>query len=338
MANRPRVDPVVWQPPPYPDRARQPSGAQPFPPLALLPLGAHGPEDVVVDAEGRLITGVEDGRILRVRPDSGEIEVLADTGGRPLGLEMLPDGDVLICDSHRGLLRLGVGTGDLELLVAGIDRTPLRFCSNVVAAPDGTLYFTDSTMRFRFEYWRAAILEARATGRLFRRAPDGQVEVLLEGLHFANGVVLAPDGQSLVVAETGGYRLTRYWLAGPRAGTTEPLIDNLPGFPDNLSLSDDGQIWVAIVTPRDRTVDWLHRAHPLRRKVVWALPQRLQPDPVETAWVMKIGFDGRIAADLQASGIGYRSVTGQAEHDGKLYLGSIAESSLAVLDLAAVRV
>lgn len=334
MARRPRIDPVVWRPPPLPERARRTSGADPFPPLDLLPLGGSGPEDVVVDADGWLLTGLENGRILRVDPGGSEVRVVGDTGGRPLGLEALPDGSVLVCDSHRGLLRLDPTTGHMLTLVDRIDGRPLRFCSNAVAAADGTIYFTESTSRFGFDHWRAAILEHRGTGGLFRRSPGGQVEVLLDGLQFANGVVLSPDGDSVVVAETGSYQLIRYWLTGERAGTTDLVIDNLPGFPDNLALSSDGHIWVAMPNPRDRALDWLHRSHPAFRKAVWALPQRLQPDAIATVWVMGISFDGAVVRDLQAPGERYRMVTGMAEHDGRLYLASITEPHLAVLDLS----
>ena len=336
MAVRPRIDPVVWRPPPLAPRARQTSGPDPLPPLDLLPLDAHAPEDVVIAPDGSVITGVEGGRILRVTPRTGAVEQIGDTGGRPLGLEALPDGDVLICDSHRGLLQLDVSSGEIETLVDQVDGVPLRFCSNAAAAEDGTIYFTDSTTRFGFEHWRAAVLEATATGRLLRRTPDGQVDVLLDGLRFANGVVLAPDGHSVVVAELAAYRLTRVWVAGRDAGASATIAE-LPGFPDNLSLSSDGHIWVAIVNPRDRVLDWLHRSHPLFRKAVWALPQRLLPDVTPTLWVMEVAFDGRVVRDLQTPGERYHMVTGLAEHEGALYLASLAESALAVLDLAPVR-
>jgi sugar lactone lactonase YvrE len=285
----------------------------------VLGLPGYGPEDVVVDGRGRLLTGVEDGRILRVDPGREAVEVVGDTRGRPLGLEMLPDDSVLICDSHRGLLRLDPDTGAVAVLVEHVGGQPLRFCSNAVAAPDGTVYFTESTSRYRFEHWRAAI--------------DGDVDVLLGGLQFANGVVLAPDGASLVVAETGGYRLTRFRLEGPQAGRSEVLRDNLPGFPDNLSLGVDGSIWVAMANPRNPLLDWLHGKPPLLRRLLWSLPERLQPDVAPTVWVMAVSFDGDIVRDLQARDARYGMVTGVVEHDGRLYLASIRQRGLAVLDL-----
>ena len=67
-------------------------------------MNGRGPEDVAVTADGELLTGVEDGRILRLSPDGRRIEVVADTGGRPLGIEVVPDGRLVVCDAYRGLL------------------------------------------------------------------------------------------------------------------------------------------------------------------------------------------------------------------------------------------
>ena len=330
--SRPPIRPVVWRPPPPSLRARAGTGRDPFPALSLLPLPGLGPEDVAVDAAGRLLTGLVDGRVLRVTA-GGDVETLGDTGGRPLGLEVLPDGRVLVCDSHRGLLRLDPATGTFETLVREVEGVPLRFCSNAVAASDGTVYFTDSTRRFGFEHYRGDVLEHSSTGRLFRLATDGTVEPLLDHLDFANGVALAADESFLVVAETTAYRLTRYWLTGPEAGRSEAWVDNLAGFPDNVSRGPSGLVWVAMPNPRDARLDALLPRAPWLRKVVWAVPERIQPQPVRTLWVIGVDTEGRIVRDFQVPGDRYAFATGVVEHDGRLYVGSIAERALAVLDL-----
>ena len=99
----PPLRPVVWQPPAAPTRAKARSGPLPLPPVRRLEVDGTGPEDVVVDEAGRVVTGVDDGRVLRVGPD-GRVEVVADTGGRPLGIELLGDDRLLVCDARRGLL------------------------------------------------------------------------------------------------------------------------------------------------------------------------------------------------------------------------------------------
>lgn len=296
----------------------------------LLPVGAVGPEDVVVDADGGVVTGVDDGRILRLR--DGRTEVLADTGGRPLGIELADDGALVVCDAHRGLLRVEPGTGRVTTLVSEVDGRRLLLCDNAAVAADGRVYFSDSSQRFGLAHWRADLLEHSGTGRLLRWSPGGGVEVLLDGLQFANGVALASDESFVAVAETGSYQVTRLWLTGPDAGRREILIGNLPGFPDNLSTGADGRIWIAIASPRNQLLDWAHARNPWVRKAVWAMPSRLQPQPQRTAWVMAVDAEGRVVCDVQRSGPGYHMVTGVREHGSKLYLGSLVERAVAVVD------
>jgi sugar lactone lactonase YvrE len=329
---KPRIAPVRWTPPPAPPRAKRKSGPEPVAPPRLVPLPGHGPEDVVVDAEGRLLTGLYDGRIVRVDPATGGTETVATASGRPLGLEALPDGRLLVCAGHAGLLRVDPATGAVEPLVTQIDGAPLTFCSNAVAAPDGTVYFTESTRRYGFDHWRADIYEHTATGRLFRLDQDGTVTTLLDGLAFANGVALAADGTYLVVAQTGAYELTRYHLTGPRAGTAEPWAANLPGSPDNISRGPSGLVWAALPSPRDPRLDWLLPRAPWLRKAAYRVPDALVK-PLRTCWVVGLDTDGRIVRDLQVPGDRWAFATGVAEHDGRLYVASIAESSIAVLDL-----
>jgi len=321
-----RIEPKRWTPPPAPPRAKRATGDDPFPPMHLIPLPGEGPEDVVADASGRLLTGLLDGRIVRVDPASSSTEIVGVVDGRPLGLELLPDGRVLVCTSPGGLLRLDPETGDVETLVGG-----LTFASNAVAAADGTVYFSESTTRYAFDQWRLDVLEHSATGRVFRVDLDGTVETIADGLRFANGVALAADESYLVVAETAGYSLQRLWLTGPRQGAIEPWVTNLPGFPDNISRGPGDLVWVAMPNARNAVLDWALPRSPWIRKATNALPERLQPQPKRTVWVLGVSPDGEVVRDYQAPGERWAFATGVVEHEGRLYMASIAESSLAML-------
>lgn len=301
--------------------------------MRRVQLPAAGPEDVVLDAEGRLLTGVQDGRILRIEVPSGSVETIADTGGRPLGLEVCADGSILVCDSRRGLLRVDPASAAVEVLVASVDDGPLNFASNVVADDDGTIYFSASTRRFDLEHYLGDMLEHSGTGRLFRRDPAGKVETLLDGLDFANGVVLAPDRSCVLVAQTGRYCVTRYWLTGPKTGTSDTLIDNLPGFPDNMALGSDGLVWISLPTARNPLLDRLLPLPGFLRQLVWLLPAAVQPKPEKIIWVLGVSFDGEIVHDMQGPGTDYSMVTSVFERDGTIYVGSLHEEAVAVLDL-----
>ncbi|HYS39341.1 MAG TPA: SMP-30/gluconolactonase/LRE family protein [Pseudonocardiaceae bacterium] len=329
---RPMIAPVVWTPPSVPPRATEQVSKPPMPDPDLIAINSVGPEDVVLDEDGNVFTGVADGRILRLTPE-GVVTTVADTGGRPLGVELAGDGRLVICDAHRGLLRVDPALGTVETLVDTIDGTRMRLCDNSAVGPDGSIYFSDSSRRFGLDHWQADLLEHSGTGRLLCRTPNGKVEVLADGLQFANGVALSTDGSFVAVAETGAYRISRVWLTGPKAGQHDVLIDNLPGFPDNISTGTDGRLWVAIASPRNPVLDWAHARSPLLRKAIWAMPHQWQPKPKRTAWVLAVDATGKIVADLQSGGDRYHLVTGVREHNGKLYLGSLAEQSVAVLAL-----
>src|SRR5690349_4421578 len=92
--------------------------------------GGTGPEDVVVDPDGRVISGADDGRIWRWSDESTPPELVADTGGRPLGIEIDPrDGSLVVCDARRGLLRVTDG-GAVAVLTDQAAGTPIVFCNN----------------------------------------------------------------------------------------------------------------------------------------------------------------------------------------------------------------
>jgi len=299
----------------------------------VIPVSGRGAEDVVLDGDGRLVTGVEDGRILRISNEGRQIELVADTGGRPLGIELLPDGALLVCDARRGLLRVDPDGGAIDVLAYEVDGWPMLFCNNAAVARDGTVYFTDSSRRFGIDHWRAEMIEHSGTGRLLRRDPSGAVTVIMDGLEFANGVALAADESFVAVAESGAYQVRRLWLSGPSAGSADVLLPNLPAVPDNLSTGSDGLIWIALPSHRPAALDWLHAKPPILRKIAWTLPQRLQPRESRVVWVMAVDNDGRVVHDLQGPGHGFHLVTGVRERAGRVYLGSLVEPAVAVLDL-----
>jgi sugar lactone lactonase YvrE len=286
-------------------------------------IGGRGPEDVVADARGRVLTGVEDGRILRLDgltdPEAVRVETLADTGGRPLGLELLPDGGLLVCDAERGLLRVDLADGTVRVLAA---------------LSDGSAYFTVFSLRYSIDQWIGDIVEHTGTGRLLRLAPGADSpEVLLDGLQFANGLASSADESFLVVAETGARRLTRYWLTGPKAGRGECFVDDLPGMPDNLWRGGpDGPIWVALAGPRVAPLELLHQASPAVRQAAARVAVHMPFRPTGTIGAMAFDDDGAVVHHLAARGSSYRMATSVCEAAGHLVLGSVWERGIALCE------
>ncbi|MBI2243931.1 MAG: SMP-30/gluconolactonase/LRE family protein, partial [Nocardioides sp.] len=159
------------------------------------------------------------------------------------------------------------------------------------------------------------------------------VEVVLDGLAFANGVALAADESYVAVAETGARTVVRWWLTGERAGTRDLLTSDLPGYPDNIARGSDGLVWVSIASPTDLVVERLQRAPLPLRKAVTKIPERLQPKPKRTIRAQAFDDAGRLVHDIDLPGTAYHMVTGVREHDGRLWLGSLHEPAVAVVDI-----
>jgi sugar lactone lactonase YvrE len=306
--------------------------------LTRVPVPGPGAEDVVVVTHGRdegaVFTGTEDGNIFRVSHDGRRIDRVAHTGGRPLGLEIEPDGRLLVCDARRGVLRVDTATGSVEPVVDRVAGRPMAFCNNAAVASDGTIWFSDSSTRFGIDRWKDDLVQNTRTGRLLRLTGDGAVEIVLEGLAFANGVALSAAEDYVAVAETAARTVVRHWLTGERAGQRDHLVQDLPGYPDNIARGSDGLIWVTIASPTDPVLERLQQGPMWVRRQVTRIPARLQPKPKRTVRVQAYADDGALVHDCRVDTDDFHMVTGVREHDGRVWLGSLHEPAVAVLELS----
>jgi sugar lactone lactonase YvrE len=293
MWARSPIAPVAWSPTPEAPWMPLVVG-----PVTLMPLdGATGGEDVAPLGGRALVTGVADGRLLSW--DGERWTELARTGGRPLGIAPASDGGLWVADGHLGLLHVDAA-GVIQVRAASAGGAPLRLADDVDEAPNGTVWLSDASARFDLPEWKLDVLEGTCTGRLISVAPgatEGQVR--LDGLCFANGVAVAPDGSYVLVAETSRYRVRRLWLSGARAGQHELLVEGLPGFPDGVSVDVDGNAWVALASSRRAIVDAL-APWPAARAVLASLPEALLPQPARVLRVAVVSPDGRIRGVLVA--------------------------------------
>jgi sugar lactone lactonase YvrE len=297
----------------------------------LLPVGGTAPEDVLVDLEGRVYTGLADGRIVRTDGRGTAVRTVATLPGRPLGLEFLGPDELVVCASDAGLFAVALNGGGVRTLTDRVGGRRLLACNNAAVAADGTVYFTDSSTRYRVPQWRTDLVRRTATGRLLRRSPDGEVTELLGGLEFANGVALAADGSYVAVAETGTCRLHRVWLTGARAGRSELFVDALDGYPDNLALGSDGLIWVALPSPRTALLTRVQRLPTAARAIVGAVPDRLSPRPSGVVSAVAVDDDGRVVHQMRGEIDGFRMLTGVREAGGVLWFGSLGGAVLATV-------
>ena len=329
------IVPAAWTPPSAPTLTGQYQQNNNLAPVQKFSLGdGHKPEDVALDADGKIYAGFEDGRIIMLQPDGTQPRVFANTGGRPLGLIFDRDGNLIIADAIKGLLSVNKA-GEVKVLATEAGGQKFGCLNDLDVAADGTIYFSEASRRFPMSKFTYDLLEHQPNGRLLALDPEThEVRTVFQGLYFANGVAVSADQAFVLVVETGKYRVRRVWLKEPKLGQDDVFIDNLPGFPDGISSNGHDRFWLALVTPRQELFDHTLLPHPFLRKIVVRLPKFLQPAPQRYSFVLGLDQSGRVVQNLQnGSSDCFAQISNVVERNGALYFGSIGEDTIGRLPL-----
>jgi sugar lactone lactonase YvrE len=195
-------------------------------------------------------------------------------------------------DSKAPELRPGAGT---------VARRALVVCDNLEVSEDGRrIYFSEP-----FDYAGASVDDAvdeavalAPNGRLWRHDVDsGATRLIAEGFHFINGVLYdvhpgQPREDSVLVTQTSLFRLTRFNLRGPKAGSAEVVLDGITGMNDGMDRDSAGRIWLALFTERGSLLTWVH-AHAWLKPLFMRLPARLLLRRQRPTGVLVVSPDGR---------------------------------------------
>jgi ribose transport system permease protein len=293
------------------------------------------PEDMLVDDQNRVYTGTANGLIMRYFGHNyGDREVYARTGGQVRGLAWGADGRLLALvagvglvaiDDARAVHRLSDETN--RTLFRLRDDSRLTSPVNLTVGPDERVYFSEASYRHEVHSWINDSIEARPNGRILVYDPStGRTRTLINHLVYPSGVCVSHDGQSLLFAETWLCRISRFWLAGPNAGRTETVIDNLPVYPANISRAPTGY-WVAVVGARTPSFDLMASEKTARYRIVRSLPRDEWPTPNFNAGgaflLAENGEVRRMLWDPGGRGQNYSAVTSARQYGPYLYLAGI---------------
>lgn len=339
------IQPVAWAAPVAPGYQGVHAPNQRLARLNIIDLkGEVGPEHIALGKDGKLYTTVLSGNILRMNPDGSGQEVFANTGGRVLGFDFDAAGNLIAADAVKGLLSIAPD-GKVTVLadkVGGND--PIRYADAVVVAQNGKMYLSDASTRFAPKDWGGTfeasvldILEQASTGRVIEYDPATRsTRVVARGISFANGVALSQDEKHLFVNETGKYRVWKIAVdandldigqVNGRTGSqpssqARVLLDNLPGYPDNLMRGQGGKVWLGFAKPRGAAIDNM-AGKPWLRSLTLRLPRALWPIPQPYGHVIAFTDDGQVVADLQDPSGAYPETTAITETADRLYVQSL---------------
>ena len=339
------IAPVSWKAPAAPGYVGPHAVNQKLAGLKLIDLGGEeGPEHIVLARDGKLYTTVLSGNILRMNPDGSGREVFANTGGRVLGFDFDAAGNLIAADAVKGLLSISPDR-KITVLADQVGGDPIRYADAVVVARNGKIYLSDASTRFAPAQWGGTfeasvldIIEQASTGRILEYDPATRAtRVVAKGLSFANGVALSQDEKDLFVAETGKYRVwkiptdARELDIAQGGAPARLLLDNLPGYPDNLMRGLDGKIWMGLTKPRSPVVDGMAEK-PFLRSMTLRLPRAMWPVPKAYSHVIAFTEDGKVVADLQDPSGAYPETTAVTETADRLYVQSLHARGLGWMD------
>ena len=200
-------------------------------------------EGVVFDHAGNAyISDCINGNIYHVGAD-GQAKIWATTGA-PNGHKILADGTHLVCDgSQHAVLHLNKDGKIIGKASAECEGKPLRAPNDLTLDPKGGFYFTDP----------GGSDEKNPIGTVHYVDAKGKTHLVAQGLAFPNGIVLRPDGKSLLVAESKYNHILVYDVIAPGKLGEKKVFAQLPtktgdqidNQPDGICLDQDGSLYVA---------------------------------------------------------------------------------------------
>ncbi|KAK8716865.1 hypothetical protein V6N13_044158 [Hibiscus sabdariffa] len=291
-----------------------------------------GPEDIAYDSMSLVVyTGCHDGWIKRVRLNDSAVENWVNTYGRPLGLALGHNNEVIVADAYKGLLKIS-RDGEVELLTDEADGQKFKLTDGVDVADDGVIYFTDASYKYSLHEDSHDVFGGRPHGRFMSYDPVTlKTRVLVSQLYFANGVAVSPTQDYAIFCETVMRRCSKYYIKGNKQGQVEKFIDNLPGFPDNIKYDGDGHYWIALPVATSVPMD-LALKYPFIRKAMVVIQKytgRLYME--QNAGVLAVDLEGKPIAHYHDHKLSM--ITSGTKIGNRLYCGSVVHPHILSLDL-----
>jgi hypothetical protein len=207
--------------------------------------------------------------------------------------DLINERPIVYADNDTGAPELGPGRTS--------PKRPLIVCDNLEVSEDGQrIYFSEP-----FDYSGASVDDAldeaialAPNGRLWRYDVEMRTTRLIaEGFHFINGVLYdlhpgQPREESVLVTQTSLFRLTRFYLRGPKAGRNEVVLDGIIGLDDGMDRDATGRIWLALFSNRTALLTWVHE-HAWIKPLLMRVPARLLMALPQKTGVLVVSPDGR---------------------------------------------
>lgn len=337
------IKPEAWIPPTKPEFKNELALNEKLSDAQKIYLnGYYGAEEFVMDKNGNIFCGVHKGEtdfssgvILKISP-SDSVEEWLTTEKWVTGMQFDKEGDLIAMMNGVGLVRFNKDK-TMDILVSQTpDGMPIRMGTGLKIATDEKIYFANlsSTNETSVKYLNKIILEMKPTGGIYCYEPITKITTTISnGNYFGNGLEISEDENYILVSETSKYRIMKYWIKGEKIGQSEIFMDNLAGFPNNITRRENGNYWIGFTTKRNDQLDNIHPKTGMK-KIVYGLPSFIQPKAEQFGMVIEVSDSGKIIQALfDTKGKIVSEAGAIKEWNGYLYLGGDVVSYISKVKL-----
>jgi sugar lactone lactonase YvrE len=308
----------------------------------------HGPESFVWK-NGALYSTVENGFVKIVNDRIVKTITSGPPGcssvaecGRPLGIRHYKDEIFLSADCYKGLLEIDFDTGKIVTLLPGdtvVDGIKVNFLDDLDFIDAETIIISDASSTWDLTRFFNSMMELKGDGRVLKyNLKNKEISTLLSNLQFSNGIQIHLDKESVLIAETGGARITRYFFDGPKKGSHEYFVTNLPGLPDNIRVTNKGTYYIACAVPRIQghwsLIDWLAPYPSIRKLILQLTPESLgfrffAGTMANYGIFVEVDKNGKIIKSWHDPSGFTRMISQATDADDAIYVGSYSHDHLA---------
>jgi gluconolactonase len=217
-----------------------------------LATGLRWAEGPVWFGDGRylLLSDIPNNRILRWDETSGVTSEFRAPSNYANGLARDHQGRLLACEHGGRRVTRTEYDGSITVLADRFEGKRLNSPNDIVCAADGSVWFTDPTFGIS-GWWEGAPAEPERPHAVYRIAPDGRIDCMLDDLAAPNGLAFTPDGKQLYVVESRAQPSRLIWAydvgANGKLTNKRKHIDaDGAGALDGIAVDVEGNVWCGL--------------------------------------------------------------------------------------------
>lgn len=198
------------------------------------------------DGRYLLVSDIPNDRIVRWDETSGVVSDFRRPSNNANGLARDRQGRLLACEHLTRRVTRTEYDGSITVLADRWQGKRLNSPNDIVCARDGSIWFTDPSFGIS-GWWEGAPAEQEVPHAVYRIAPDGELQQVLNDLQAPNGLAFSPDESVLYVIESRATPHRKIWAYDHREGriaNKRLAVDAKgPGALDGFAVDAEGNLW-----------------------------------------------------------------------------------------------